>query len=213
MQNIALINDALTCELNRLKSLVCSYKEDPRFFNVDFRSAHSRFAHLIVWFLRDDPSVIELETLNDFKLSLEQIMASKLKSNNTELSSARTQLLCLIKYLLARLAERDYLIAPETLITEQDCADVWSGESKCDCQWSMDMHHSKPMRALKRRQENNKINQLLNGLVDLNSYRERKDDNILDDDDFYVVSVYFVRSIDSIVIIISEKCLSFAVIF
>lgn len=189
-RNIALINDALTCELNRLKSLVCSYKEDPRFFAVDFRSAHSRFAHLIVWYLREDPSVIDLDTLNDFKLSLEQILESKSKTSNVELTSARAQLSCLIKFLLGRLIERDFLIAPETLTTEQDCADVWSSEHKCECQWSMEQtSHSKTMRALKRRQENNKISQMLNGLADLSSYRDRRSmGDSLEDDDFYLVS-------------------------
>lgn len=182
-RNIALINDALTCELNRLKSLVCSYKEDPRFFAVDFRSAHSRFAHLIVWFLREDPTVIDLDTLNDFKLSLAQILESKYKSSCAEVSNSRTQLICLIKFLLGRLSDRDYLIAPETLITEQDCADVWSGETKCQCQWSVEQNHNKTMRALKRRQGNNKIS----GLVDVHHYRERKGDN-LEENDFYLVS-------------------------
>lgn len=130
--NIALINDALTCELNRLKSLVCSYKEDPRFFAVDFRSAHSRFAHLIVWFLREDRTVIDTESVvNDFRISLQQILESKLKNGafaenglatgtmaTTPISpaanassttgptfSSRLQLLCLIKFLLERLTE------------------------------------------------------------------------------------------------------------
>lgn len=134
--------------------------------------------------------MIDLDTLNDFKLSLEQILESKSKTSNLELTSARAQLSCLIKFLLGRLIERDFLIAPETLTTEQDCADVWSSEHKCECQWSMEQtSHSKTMRALKRRQENNKISQMLNGLADLSSYRDRRSmGDSLEDDDFYLVS-------------------------
>lgn len=102
-RNIALINDALTCELNRLKSLVCSYKEDTRFFAVDFRSAHSRFAHLIVRFLLEDPSVItDTESVNEFQTSLQQILESKQKN----CTSDNFQLLCLLKFLLQRLKDK-----------------------------------------------------------------------------------------------------------
>lgn len=213
-RNIAQINDALTCELNRLKSLVCSYKEDTRFFAVDFRSAHSRFAHLIVWFLKEDSSVIDTEVVNEFRTSLQHILDSKLKNSVADNAKAsqqgNSQLLCLLRFLLQRLREKgmqnldipfirtlrhnhvpsslhsEYMIAPETLTTEQDCADVWSTETKCQCEWTLEQGGNKQIRAMKRRQENNKIDQIINDIIDVSAYRDTKESDD-EDDEFYLV--------------------------
>lgn len=47
------------------------------------------------------------------------------------------------------------------------------------------------MRALKRKQENHKLNQIMNGQTDINCYRENRglDD---DDDECYLVCFFFV---------------------
>lgn len=54
INSVVSINDTLKAELKRLKSLICSYKEDTRFFGVDFQLAHSRFAHLIIAYISQD---------------------------------------------------------------------------------------------------------------------------------------------------------------
>lgn len=54
LNDVVSINDPLKAELKRLKSLICSYKKDTRFFAVDFQLAHSRFAHLIIAYIMQD---------------------------------------------------------------------------------------------------------------------------------------------------------------
>lgn len=49
--SIISINDTLKAELKRLKSLINSYREDKRFFDVNFAQTHSRFANLIITYL------------------------------------------------------------------------------------------------------------------------------------------------------------------
>lgn len=48
------IQITLNAELKRLQSLICSYKEDLRFWSVNFQAAHSRFAHLIVYYISQE---------------------------------------------------------------------------------------------------------------------------------------------------------------
>lgn len=50
IENVISINDTLNSELNRLRS----YKDDFRFLVVDFRLVHSRFANLIVGYLKEE---------------------------------------------------------------------------------------------------------------------------------------------------------------
>lgn len=158
--NIVLINDSLVGELNRLRSLVCSYKEDIRFFGVDFHATHARYAHITVAVLRDmeadDPGAIDL-----FHDTLLRILAAKEKINltpckngaNTENVRNTAQLICLIRQLVARLSDRSQLISPEILTKESECAEVWHTEHKCECEWS-NSAGGKANRNIRRKMEN-----------------------------------------------------------
>lgn len=50
----AVQNDTLIAELKQLQSLINSYKEDLRFRSIDFQTAHSRFAQLIVRYVYEE---------------------------------------------------------------------------------------------------------------------------------------------------------------
>lgn len=80
--NLVVVNDALTTELGRLKSLVCSYKEDPRFFAIDFRAAHSRFAHILVSMLKESADVNDNDhnCIDNVASCLRQILLAKEKA-------------------------------------------------------------------------------------------------------------------------------------
>lgn len=142
--NIVTVNDVLVGELNRLRSLIFSYKQDVRFFAVDFEATHSRFAHIVVALLDSDQEYQEhnvSETLlNTLTLILEAkekcaLNISKNGVSQDEHSKNIMQLICLLKYLLKRLKDASTLIPPEVLTTEIDCADMWRDEEKCDCEW------------------------------------------------------------------------------
>lgn len=143
--NIVQVNDVLVGELNRLKSLICSYKQDLRFFAIDFAATHARFAHITVALLNNDLDYKQHNDSHTLRNTLTLILETKEKSvlnaskNGTsqmDLSRNTTQMICFIKYMLKRLeADESNLISPEVLTTETDCADVWHGEEKCSCAW------------------------------------------------------------------------------
>lgn len=177
--NIVMINDSLTCELGRLKSLVCSYKEDIRFFGIDFKAAHSRFAHIIVSLLQsNDAVVIEKKCLDNFQNCLTQILNAKQKATTnatnansginkfSDMVSNKNELICLIKFLLKRLSDKNSSIKLETLTTEADCVDAWNAEEKCECEWVSTS--TKPTkRNMKRKSDNcNKSSALFNEICD-----------------------------------------------
>lgn len=183
--NLVVVNDAITTELGRLKSLVCSYKEDPRFFAIDFRAAHSRFAHILVALLKElaDVNDNDHDCIDDVEHCLRQILLSKEKmlasnSHNNNAPSETTitvqQLTCLIKFILKRVGAKDDVISPETLTTERDCFDVWSAEDKCDCEWINQNVNHKSSRNIKRRLD---ISQKMSGLT-LNAAMEQDDDEL-----------------------------------
>lgn len=57
IDNMVSINDTLLSELKRLKSLICSFKEDTRFLNVNFSKVHSRIGNLISIYLANSQEV------------------------------------------------------------------------------------------------------------------------------------------------------------
>lgn len=146
--NVVTICDALSSDMNRLKSLICSYKEDLRFAAIDFSATHSRFAHIIIsLFVDNDQSHSDTKRVNDFKDSLQEILQSKekLRMNNNNNNNNKNaiesiknseHLICLLKFLIQRLKEIDRLVSLETLTTERDCADIWASETSCDCEWN-----------------------------------------------------------------------------
>lgn len=185
--NLAVVNDALTTELGRLKSLVCSYKVDPRFFAIDFRSTHSRFAHILVALLKELADVNDNEhncidvaanCLREILLAKEKSSASNASNNNVDTAVNVQQLTCLIKFILSRIGAKDDVISPETLTTERDCFDVWSAETKCDCEWTNQSATNKTQRNIRRRSD---ICYKMNGLT-LNAMEQ--DDDV--DDRFWV---------------------------
>lgn len=163
--NLVTVCDALSGELSRLKSLVCSYKEDPLFCSIDFRVTHSRFAHIIAVMLKEnDANQNNTEQIDEIRDCLERIFQAKEKSKLKQITqninnngpadalSSPNQLICLIKFLLVRLGELDRLVSPETLTTERDCVDVWASEELCDCPWVNP--NNKGHRSIKRRSGN-----------------------------------------------------------
>lgn len=192
--NIVTVNDVLVGELNRLKSLVCSYKQDIRFFALDFQVTHSRFAHIIIALLNNDTEYKEHNVSESLNITLEHILQAKEKSalnaskngiSQDELAKTTTQLICFIKQLLIRLNDRSSLIAPEILSTENDCADIWQSEEKCDCEWT-NTPNNKLQRSIKRK------NRLSGTFTDFCEKLHNKDEeNDLEEDDVFWVRFFF----------------------
>ncbi|XP_055304367.1 ankyrin repeat and LEM domain-containing protein 2 homolog isoform X3 [Sitodiplosis mosellana] len=187
--NIVTVNDVLVGELNRLKSLICSYKHDIRFFAVDFQATHSRFAHIVVALLNNDPEYQEHKVSETLQSTLDHILHAKEKSalsaskngnSQDELAKNTTQLICLIKQLLKRLNDSSNLIPPEVLTTETDCADIWHGEEKCECDWA-NSPNNKLNRSIKRK---NRLSETFGDFCDRLNIRSEENETDEEDDAF-----------------------------
>lgn len=169
--NIATVNDVLVGELNRLKSLICSYKQDLRFFAVDFQATHARFAHIVVALLSNDAESQAHNVKDTLQNTLTRILQSKEKlmlntsKNGTkqdEHAKNTAQSICLLTHLLKRLHDSSNVIPPEVLTTENDCVDIWNGEEKCDCEWT-NTNNAKTHRSIKRK---NRLSDTFNDFCD-----------------------------------------------
>lgn len=189
--NIVTVNDVLVGELNRLKSLICSYKHDIRFFGVDFEATHSRFAHIVIALMNNDSEYQEHKVGESLKVTLEHILQAKEKSasnanrnggSQDEFAKNTMQLICLIKHLLGRLNSLSNLIPPEVLTTETDCMDIWQGEEKCDCDWT-NTPNNKFNRSIKRK---NRLSETFTEFCDKLNIKNEENGTDDDDDAFWV---------------------------
>lgn len=137
IENIISINDTMNSELNRLRS----YKDDFRFLVVDFHLVHSRFANLIVAYLKEEGTLDD----NGFKKitqCFEKILLSKsrLLSDDFEQklqNQSNLQVKCLANFILENLNKKDKIISPEKISTEIECTEIWCNGKKCDCVWNV----------------------------------------------------------------------------
>lgn len=110
LNSVISINDSLKSELKRLKSLVWSYSEDIRFFAVNFQSTHSRFANLIVAYLKFE-NESELIQIRDLLTQIHQTTqrlidtVNDIYSPRSESATSNLQLDCLLKFLLHYLSD------------------------------------------------------------------------------------------------------------
>lgn len=195
--NIVTVNDVLVGELNRLKSLICSYKHDIRFFGVEFESTHSRFAHIVIALMNNDFEYREHKVGETLKSTLEHILQAKEKSalnaskngiSQDELAKNTMQLICFIKHMLKRLSDLANLIPPEVLTTETDCADIWRGEEKCDCEWN-NTPNNKLNRNIKRK---NRLSETFNDFCDKLNTKSEENGMDEEDDAFWVRRIKIV---------------------
>lgn len=194
--NIASINDFFQGEIFRLKSLICSYKNDIRFFGIDFSATHSRFAHMVIAFLKesDDEQVLPIfeQTIKQILQTKEKALKNALKNGIDEQIKNASQFICLLKQLLKRLMGSSDLIFPEILTTEKECSEIWQDEYKCNCEWA-NVTDGKHNRNIKRKTGN--IHRTSGGFADfcaqINGMNLNGDDDTLDEeeDDVFMVNI------------------------
>lgn len=204
--NIVTVNDVLVGELNRLKSLICSYKHDIRFFGVDFQATHSRFAHIVIASLDNDPEYKKHNVKDTLKSTLELILTSKEKSaqnaskngiNLDDHTKNMAQLICFIKQLLKRLNDSTNLVPPEVLTTETDCADIWRAEEKCECEWA-NTSNSKVNRSIQRKSQ--RLSETFDDFCDKLNIKNGEIETDEEDDDAFWVRIIWVSFLDQKVI-------------
>lgn len=194
--NIATINDVFHGELTRLKSLICSYKNDIRFFGIDFSATHARFAHMVIAFLKesDDEQVIPIfgQTIKQILQTKEKALQNAIKNGMHDQIKNTSQFICLLEQLLKRLMDSSNLIFPEILTTEKECSEIWQDEYKCDCEWA-NVADGKHSRSIKRKP--GKSHRTSGGFADfcaqinemsLNVYDDTMDE---DDDEVFMVRI------------------------
>lgn len=205
--NIATINDVLHGELTRLKSLICSYKNDIRFFGIDFSATHSRFAHMVIAFLKesDDDQVIPIfeQTIKQISQTKEKALQNAIKNGMHDQIKNTSQFICLLEQLLRRLMNSNHLIFPEILTTEKECSEIWHDEYKCDCEWA-NVGDGKQSRNIKRKPGSSQrtSESFADFCAQINEINLNGDDDTMDDDndddDVFMVSINFRLNLNNI---------------
>lgn len=99
-------------ETKKLESLVASFINDQRFVAVNLKKSHSRYGHLVYWYLKNEVSFLSPAKLQKMIKTLEDTMEIK----------------CVVRSFVNGTG-----INPHSLNTEQDCIEAWKGEAQCEC--------------------------------------------------------------------------------
>lgn len=99
-------------EIKKLEKLVLSFINDQRFVAVNLKKSHSRYGHLIYWYLKNDVPFLSPGNLQKIFKALEH----------------STDLKCIVKSFTTGTN-----INPHSLNTEQECIEAWRLEPQCDC--------------------------------------------------------------------------------
>ncbi|XP_063706002.1 ankyrin repeat and LEM domain-containing protein 2 homolog [Culicoides brevitarsis] len=103
---------ALDQEIRKLDKLVLSFINDKRFVAVNLRKSHSRYGHLINWYLRNDVPFLSPGKTQKMISNLEK--STKLKCMRAAFATGTNT-------------------NPHSLSTEQECIEAWNAELECDC--------------------------------------------------------------------------------
>ncbi|XP_034478437.1 uncharacterized protein LOC117784735 [Drosophila innubila] len=128
--NMVSINDMLLSELKRLKSLIVSFKDDTRFFTVDFSKVHSRIAHLVASYIAHS-----MEVSAALRYQLMQMLRKLLQLNGDR----REHLHCVCASMLQMLELAPTVQLPDALKTEELCSAAWQVEQSCACLWEANL--------------------------------------------------------------------------
>ncbi|XP_054087212.1 ankyrin repeat and LEM domain-containing protein 2 homolog isoform X1 [Zeugodacus cucurbitae] len=129
IENMVSINDTLLPESKRLNSLICSFKEDKSFRNVNFSKVHSRIGNLISIYLANSQEVTPA-----MKIKLQGIIKYMLTPGER-----REHIECVCWRILKMLESPTTQILPEQLKTEEMCSKEWEKELQCECQWETNL--------------------------------------------------------------------------
>jgi len=130
ISNMVSINDTLLSELKRLKSLIVSFKDDARFFSVDFSKVHSRIAHLVASYIAHS-----MEVSAALRHQLMQMLRKLLQLNGDR----REDLHCVCTSMLLMLEQAPTVQLPDALKTEELCLAAWQMEQCCACLWDANL--------------------------------------------------------------------------
>ncbi|KAL7724466.1 hypothetical protein ACLKA6_004011 [Drosophila palustris] len=130
ISNMVSINDTLLSELKRLKSLIVSFKDDTRFFTVDFSKVHSRIAHLVASYIAHS-----MEVSDALRYQLMQMLHKLLQLNGDR----REHLHCVCASMLLMLEQAPTVQLPDALKTEELCSAAWQMEQGCACLWEANL--------------------------------------------------------------------------
>lgn len=118
-------------EVKKLEKLMLSFINDQRFIAVNLRKSHSRYGHLIYWYLKNDVPFLSLSKTQKIIKTLEK----------------DTDLKCVVKSFAT-----DTNVNPHSLNTEQACIEAWKQEPECDCSFSeTEVSDLKEMRRKRRK--------------------------------------------------------------
>lgn len=139
---LKVIVERLDKELKRLRSLAFSYTSDFRFWNVNFKYVHARFANLVVAYLKRER--YDTETMAKIRECLEGIEG---KTTDPDIK-------CVSVKFRESFANIDAIEEPEMIIEESSCEDAWTSGTPCWCDF-----HKDPLKNSLKRHKRNKSNE------------------------------------------------------
>uniref|UniRef100_A0A336LF04 CSON009770 protein n=1 Tax=Culicoides sonorensis TaxID=179676 RepID=A0A336LF04_CULSO len=175
-------------EMRKMEDLIFSFINDQRFMAVQLKKSHSRYGHLIYWYLQNDSAKVGSKKIRDVIKALEK-----------ESGKSKQEIKCIVKFLSN--GEKENISSPHALNTEEECIEAWKRESECGCSFIEPEASDEKLKEMRRKRrklrlglwQSNETNdrpfvpqdQLWKARTGSNSVDEHDSGSSLDDDEIY----------------------------
>lgn len=139
-------------EIKKLEKLVSSFINDQRFVAVNLKKSHSRYGHLVAWYLKNDIPFLSPAKIQKIFKTLQESEEMK----------------CVVKSF-----KSDTKFNPHSLNTEQECIEVWNEEPVCGCVISESDVSDEKLKEMRRKRRKLRLGLWQNGTSDSSGVKEK----------------------------------------